>query len=415
MQRVSTAGPDYVWSRLEVSGAPDRLCDFMSAACGPGFIDWNIDWYEAYDEAFGRTLLGGAPSLGAASAVAHKLTDRTWRIIGEARRTAELDPTRCPFDLNALIPVPAAVLRQGYRGAGEAWLWQHWGVGAPLRRVTREVVQRPVQTTLPLAAVYRFLSEDWAPGLAIGMLRGVWPDLRFALSCQFLEAARQPNHAARAAAPASEPRRTIDPKKRTGLVDMPQTAKTNRPVASDPAPHHPLALRQQRRSARSHAPPPRRKQAPAAQPSVNDRIDAVPCDDPKSASVGTPRGCAALRPSIEKPISSAGPTRRAAQAHTPVAVIASDSVGGIVLAPAGGLPHRRRPASGADRRIRPSCSGGPANLAEDLDLASRAGRRAVPHLVKRISILVAARYVKEKMILASALINPDHRNGRLDY
>ena len=188
MQRVSAAGPDHVWSRLEVSGDRTLLYDFVNAAAGPGFLDWEIDWYRIYEDAYGSSLLGGAPSLGAASMVAHAITDRSWHRVGDARRAAKLDPTRCPFDLNALIPVPEAVLRRGYRGAGEAWLWQHWGVGSPLRQVTLEIVQRPFQTALPpLAAVYRFLSEDWAPAIAIGALRDNWPALRLELACRFLE------------------------------------------------------------------------------------------------------------------------------------------------------------------------------------------------------------------------------------
>ena len=186
MQRVSVGGPDYVLSRLEVSGDRMKLYDFVNAAAGPGFLDWAIDWYRTYEEAYGSVLLGGAPSLGAASMVAHAITDRNWHRVGAARRTAELDPTRCPFDLHALIPVPAEILRRGYRGAGEAWLWRHWGVGAPLRQVTLEIVRRPLQGELPeIAAIYRFLSEDWAPAVAIGKIRDVWPGLRFQLACRF--------------------------------------------------------------------------------------------------------------------------------------------------------------------------------------------------------------------------------------
>lgn len=188
MQRVSAAGPDFVWSRLEVSGERALLYDFINAAAGPGFLDWEVDWYRTYEEAYGSAMLGGAPSLGAASIVAHAITDRNWHRIGAARRAAELDPTRCPFDLNALIPVPEAVLRRGYRDAGETWLWRHWGIGAPLRQVTLEIVQRPFQDVLPpIVAVYRFLSEYWAPALAIASIRASWPELRFALTCQFLD------------------------------------------------------------------------------------------------------------------------------------------------------------------------------------------------------------------------------------
>jgi hypothetical protein len=204
MQRVSTGGPDYVWSRLEVSGERELLYDFVNAAAGPGFLDWEIDWYRTYEEARGSALLGRAPSLGAASMVAHAITDRSWHRVGAARRAAELDPTRCPFDLNALIPVPEAVLRRGYRGAGEAWLWRYWGIGSPLRQVTLEILQRPFQVRLPpLAAVYRFLSEDWAPAVAIGAIRAAWPDLSFALSCRFL--ADRPAGQDRRSVPCSTP------------------------------------------------------------------------------------------------------------------------------------------------------------------------------------------------------------------
>ena len=95
----------------------------------------------------------------------------------------------CPFDLHALLPLPAALLRGGPDDpAALAWLWTHWGTTAALRQV------RPITDGLPDApppppgeAVFRvsFWSADWTPWRALVRLTTQWPALCFALQPRY--------------------------------------------------------------------------------------------------------------------------------------------------------------------------------------------------------------------------------------
>ena len=81
----------------------------------------------------------------------------------------------CPFDLHALVPVPAEVLLLGpdHPDATE-WLWTHWGTTEALRHV--------VSRELPLASSQRFAisfcAADWTPWRALATVRAAWPALR---------------------------------------------------------------------------------------------------------------------------------------------------------------------------------------------------------------------------------------------
>jgi hypothetical protein len=91
-----------------------------------------------------------------------------------------MDSHRVPLDLNALIPIPRRVLRKGFGGAGQEWMWANWGVRWPIRRVTfaLERERRDASGIKPVA-VFRFLSEDWSPWVALLHMRERWPELRF--------------------------------------------------------------------------------------------------------------------------------------------------------------------------------------------------------------------------------------------
>jgi hypothetical protein len=89
----------------------------------------------------------------------------------------------CPFDLNALVPVPEAVLRRGPddREALD-WLWAHWGTTQPLRNV--EAVASGAATQGEPAAgeaawAVTFWSADWTPWQALAQMTARWPALRF--------------------------------------------------------------------------------------------------------------------------------------------------------------------------------------------------------------------------------------------
>lgn len=150
-------GHEFIWNKLEVNGPAERLHAFLAAASGPGFIDWRPEWYSIYEQIYFGVMASGAPSWQAASRLAGKLRDRFWRAHEHERRAAEIDPHRLPFDLNALIPIPEAVLRQGFFPAGQAWLKAQWGIPWHLRQVSFAMEHRRTGRGLTQVAAYRFL------------------------------------------------------------------------------------------------------------------------------------------------------------------------------------------------------------------------------------------------------------------
>jgi hypothetical protein len=179
-------GPDYIWNRLEVSGPDERLYDFIGAASGSGFVDWRPDWHSVYEQIYLGAVREGAPTCAAAENLARKLRDILWRRHEEERVRAELDSHRVPLDLNALIPIPLRVLRKGFGEAGQEWMWRNWGVRWPIRRVTFAIERRDTRGGKSVA-VFRFLSEDWSPWIALLRMRECWPELQFEMKVGYLE------------------------------------------------------------------------------------------------------------------------------------------------------------------------------------------------------------------------------------
>jgi hypothetical protein len=173
-------GPDFIFNRLEVSGPDEPLYDFIGAASGPGFVDWRPEWYSVYEQIYFGVVRGGAPSREAAESLARRLRDILWRRHEEDRVRAEMDSHRQPLDLNALFPIPRRVLRKGFVEDGQEWMWANWGVRWPIRRVTFAMEQqRAGRTKLKPVAVFRFLSEDWSPWIALVRIRERWPELLY--------------------------------------------------------------------------------------------------------------------------------------------------------------------------------------------------------------------------------------------
>jgi hypothetical protein len=179
-------GPEFIFNRLEVSGPDERLYDFIGAASGPGFVDWRPEWHSVYEQIYFEAVRGGAPTREAAEHLARKLRDILWRRYEEERVRAELDSHGVPLDLNALIPIPRSVLRKGFVEAGQEWMWGNWGVRWPIRRVTFAIERRNEGSVKPVA-VFRFLSEDWSPWIALLRMRERWPELRFEITAGYLE------------------------------------------------------------------------------------------------------------------------------------------------------------------------------------------------------------------------------------
>jgi hypothetical protein len=80
------------------------------------------------------------------------------------------------------------VLRKGFAAAGQEWMWANWGVRSPIRRVTFAIERQRRDTSgvKPLA-VFRFLSEDWSPWIALQRMRERWPELSFELIPSYLQ------------------------------------------------------------------------------------------------------------------------------------------------------------------------------------------------------------------------------------
>ena len=179
-------GPDFIFNRLEVSGPDERLYDFIGAASGPGFVDWRPEWYSVYEQIYFGAVRGGAPTREAAENLARTLRDILWRRHEEERGRAELDSHRVPLDLNALFPIPRRVLRKGFGEAAQEWMWRNWGVRWPIRRVTFAIERRETNGGKPVA-VFRFISEDWPPWVAVLRMRERWPELRFEMRVGYFE------------------------------------------------------------------------------------------------------------------------------------------------------------------------------------------------------------------------------------
>ena len=99
---------------------------------------------------------------------------RHQRVLATASRSRA-----CPFDLQALVPVPAAILRLGPDDlASRAWLRAHWGTVQALRRV-RLCVAPDRRAHRSVRLQYAFWAADWTPWAALATVRRRWPKLVF--------------------------------------------------------------------------------------------------------------------------------------------------------------------------------------------------------------------------------------------
>jgi hypothetical protein len=64
-------------------------------------------------------------------------------------------------------------------------MWANWGVRWPIRRVTFAIGRRDTSGVKPVA-VFRFLSEDWSPWIALLRMRERWPELSLKLVPSYL-------------------------------------------------------------------------------------------------------------------------------------------------------------------------------------------------------------------------------------
>lgn len=185
---LALAVPDWLAHTLTVSGPADRVAAFRTAAAGPGILPLQDPARLAEDVM--HALLAPPPALRGITLVgarilAGQISDR----IDIHRARAAGRGAVCPFDLNALIPVPL-VLSGLPPGDPRlcSWLWRHWGTTWPLRQVTEDPAAAPDQGAPPAGHAlcrYRFWSADWTPWPALRTIRTGWPDLRFVIAVHY--------------------------------------------------------------------------------------------------------------------------------------------------------------------------------------------------------------------------------------
>ncbi len=192
---VALPQPDWLHHRLAITGPTDRITAFRSAAAGAGIVPWHLDLNRIEEDCFlllaSPTSLRGAPPPPEALSVAgaRVLAGQLREAVARRHEIAVARVGRseaCPFDLHALLPVPAEVLRLGPdHPAALGWLWTHWGTTQALRRVALDhaAAEDPRRRPPPGEAALQltFWSADWTPWRALARLAESWPSLRFAV------------------------------------------------------------------------------------------------------------------------------------------------------------------------------------------------------------------------------------------
>jgi len=175
---------DWLHHRLTITGPNAVLTAFRQVAAGAGIMPWQLDLDRIEEDMF--DLLVAPPrqprtlSVAGAGIVAGQLREAVSRRheLAVARVGTSL---ACPFDLHALLPVPAAVLRLGPDHPDAlGWLWAYWGTTQALRHVSEQAADgEPPPAPGEVAWQLTFWSADWTPWRALAALAVRWPALRF--------------------------------------------------------------------------------------------------------------------------------------------------------------------------------------------------------------------------------------------
>jgi hypothetical protein len=128
------------------------------------------------------------PTVQAGEKLARKFRDIAWRTHQRERVASALAPHRQPLGLNSLFPFPRHVLRKGFAAAGQESMWWNWESAGPIWRVEFATERRRHgRWGLKPVAVFRFLSEDWSPWVALARMRERWPRLNDVFFANLLE------------------------------------------------------------------------------------------------------------------------------------------------------------------------------------------------------------------------------------
>ena len=186
--RVATGEkPVWLYHHLTVTGPAETLQKFAGAARGAGDIPWRFDADRFEEDIFHLAAAVPATERSLSIDGCHRLARQFRGLVAahQARAAARVGLAKnCPFDLHALLPVPAGILALGAtHPAALAWLADNWGVSDRLR----QVVLRPGATAgrrLPRGHAvigYGFFTSGESPQRAIAALAGRFPAVRFAL------------------------------------------------------------------------------------------------------------------------------------------------------------------------------------------------------------------------------------------
>jgi hypothetical protein len=179
--------PDWLYHHLTISGPAEIVEKFAAAARGAGVTPWQLDFAAIEEDIFVRAVLQPASHRNL-TVEGCRILARQFRERVEMRqaRAAELvgKSVACPFDLHALLPVPASILHLGpTHPDARAWRAAHWGITDRLRQV---VVRDNASTGRRLkrghAVIgYGFFTDGETPYAAIGQFEKRWQALRFRL------------------------------------------------------------------------------------------------------------------------------------------------------------------------------------------------------------------------------------------
>ena len=176
---------DWLRHDLIVTGPTDDVAALHEAAAGAGAISWHYPDADLEDEDRLHSLLNPPDGSAGLSLQGARALSRALRQAAEAHHrrvlTAGMSGSRaCPFDLHALLPVPARLLRLGpHDPASLAWLRRHWGTVQALRHVRLRDDKRDRRLRRSARLHYEFWSADWTPWVAMAALRQRWPDVVF--------------------------------------------------------------------------------------------------------------------------------------------------------------------------------------------------------------------------------------------
>ena len=177
--------PDWLYHHLTISGPVEIVEKFVAAARGAGVIPWQLDYADVEETVF--TLAISQPASRRTLTVEGcRILARQFRDRVEARQgraAARVGRSLlCAFDLQVLLPVPAAFLPLGpAHPTALAWMTEHWGmIDAPRQMTVRDkpTMGRRVPNNHTVIG-YGFFTAGDPPQAAVDAIGSRWPALRF--------------------------------------------------------------------------------------------------------------------------------------------------------------------------------------------------------------------------------------------